>query len=120
MKRWFNSLLHALRGWRVFFRNERNAKIELAFALLAIALSIGLNLSTWEFCMVIVCIGGVLAAEAFNSAIERLADLYSKEPHAEIRDLKDISAGAVLLIAIAAAAVGLWLFGPKLWALAGF
>lgn len=120
MKQWFNSMRHALRGWSVLFRHERNAKIELAFALLAIILSIGLHLSAGAFCIVILCIGGVLAAEAFNSAIERLADLYSKEHRSDIRDLKDLSAGAVLLVAIAAAVVGVWIFGPKLWALAGF
>ena len=56
----------------------------------------------------------VLAAEAVNSAIEALADRVSPGYDEAIKRTKDLAAGAVLLTAIAAAAVGLLIFIPKI------
>ena len=58
------------------------------------------------------CIGGVLAAEAFNTAIERLVNLVSPQWHPIAGEVKDIAAGAVLITAIAAAIIGLMIFIP--------
>ena len=55
----------------------------------------------------------VLAAEAVNSSIEALADLISPDYNEAIKRTKDLAAGAVLILAIAAAIVGLLIFIPK-------
>lgn len=60
-------------------------------------------------------IGSVLAAEAFNSAIEALADRVNESYDEAIKRTKDLASGAVLLLAIAAAVVGLIIFVPKLF-----
>ena len=52
----------------------------------------------------------VLAAEGFNTAIERLVDLVSPDFHPIAGDVKDVAAGAVLICAIAAAIVGAIIF----------
>ena len=56
----------------------------------------------------------VLAAEAVNSSIEALADLVSPEYNEAIKRTKDLAAGAVLILAISAAIVGLIIFIPKI------
>lgn len=103
------------RAWR----EERNFRIETGLAVLAVTAGILLHLSTMEWLLVILCIGMVLAGEGFNTAIERLADLYTTEHNERIKGLKDIAAGSVLLLAIAALAVGVFIFGPRLLHLIG-
>ncbi|HBK94801.1 MAG TPA: diacylglycerol kinase, partial [Porphyromonadaceae bacterium] len=59
-------------------------------------------------------IGLVLALEAVNTSIETLADLVSKERNATIKKVKDLAAAGVLLAAMAALAVGVLVFLPKI------
>ena len=73
-----------------------------------------LGLSRMEWIAVTIVIGAVLAAEAVNSSIEALADLVSPEYNEAIKRTKDLAAGAVLLMAIAAAIVGFIIFIPKI------
>lgn len=86
-------------------------------AVLVIAAGFIFSISRMEWCAVVLCIGGVLMAEAVNSAIEALADKVSPERDPLIGRAKDIAAGAVLLFVIAAVVVGLIVFIPKLTAL---
>ena len=74
-----------------------------------------MNLSAEEWIVIAFAIGLVLAAEAINSSIEALADLGSPEYNEAIKRTKDLAAGAVLILAITAAIVGLIVFIPKLF-----
>jgi len=114
MRKWLNSAGHAIRGIKFLIGTERNFRIELVFALAAILLSIWLQISVLEWCIILLCIGGVLSAEAINSAIERMADFQSREQHPDIKMIKDISAGAVLIVAILSGMIGLIIFGQKI------
>jgi diacylglycerol kinase len=58
----------------------------------------------------------VFAAEFINTAIEAVVDLATQEHHPLAKVSKDVGAGAVLISAIAAIAVGLLILGPPLWA----
>ena len=66
-----------------------------------------------ELMVVIVLIGGMLALEMFNSAIERVVDLATSELHPLAKQAKDMAAGAVLVFAVASAIIGLLIFLPK-------
>jgi diacylglycerol kinase (ATP) len=68
-----------------------------------------------EWCVVLLCFGLVMAAEAFNTAIERLVNLVSPDFHPLAGDVKDVAAGAVLICAIVAAIIGLIVFIPYLF-----
>jgi diacylglycerol kinase len=114
MKKWFNSFGHAWTGILLFFRTERNARIEMVAACVAVGLSLWLQLSAIEFAIILLCIAVVLSAEAFNSTIERLADIHHPGIHPDIKALKDIAAGAVLIASILSFIIGLLLFVPKL------
>ena len=65
---------------------------------------------TWT--VLLLCIGVVLGAEVANSAIERLADAVRPERDPAIRDVKDLAAGGVLVVSVAAAAVGVVVLWP--------
>lgn len=67
-----------------------------------------------EWIAIILCIGGVFTAEIFNTAIELLGDLYSKEKNNKIKNVKDLGAGAVLLMAIISVIVAAVVFLPKI------
>ena len=111
------SFKNAWRGVTVFIRQEHNAWIHCAATVLVIVAGLIFRISTTEWIAVFFAIGLVLAAEAVNSAIERLSDVVQPEKDERIRDVKDISAGAVLLCAIAAAIIGIIIFLPKLLSL---
>lgn len=111
------SFRYALKGISMLFKGEHNARIHAVVAVLVIVASIFLSISTYEWIAVLLCIGGVFAAEAFNSAIEALADMVSEEYHPLIKRCKDMAAGAVLLFVMAVVVVGLIIFLPKLIAL---
>lgn len=98
---------------------ERNFKIELCFAFIALILGFLFSISTHEWLAVIICIAVVLGGEAFNSAVESVVDLVSPEFNELAGKAKDCAAGAVLLFSLGSLAVGCVIFIPKLLALLG-
>lgn len=97
------------------FREEAHAKIHLLAAVCVIAAGIIVRINATEWCLVSLCIGGVFMAEAFNTAVEKLADKVTREKDPLIATAKDVAAGAVLLMVMAAVAVGLIIFIPKIF-----
>ncbi len=83
----------------------------------AVALGFALGITRLEWCAVAIVIGGVWTAEAFNTALELLADAAHPERDPRVGAAKDAAAGAVLVAAVAASVVGLLVFGPRLLAL---
>lgn len=109
---------HALRGLGVLLC-QPNARIHAAAALGVTALGLALQVSALEWCALALAMALVLGAEALNTAIELVVDMVQPEWHALARDAKDVAAAGVLLCSVGAAVVGLWVLGPKLWALVG-
>ncbi|MSQ79306.1 MAG: diacylglycerol kinase family protein [Flavobacteriaceae bacterium] len=105
------SFIHAFRGIRFGFAGI-NFKIQATIGLLAMGLSVATKISGLEFLSVILCIIIVLAAELFNTATEKLCDHLHPEKHPNIGKVKDLAAGAVLLLSIGSAIVGLYIFIP--------
>ena len=95
-------------------RHERNARAHLVFAVIAFVLGLLLKVSNAELAAVFFAVIIVFLAEIFNTAIERTLDLVEPNEHPMVKTIKDMSAGAVLLAAVAAAMVGLAIFAPKL------
>lgn len=111
------SFKYALRGIRAVVSSERNAKVHILFAILAIGLAIVLQISTMEFLFVFFTILLVFFAEIINTAIEKTLDLISQENNHMVQRIKDMMAGAVLVTAVAAVVVAVVIFGPHLWQL---
>ena len=112
-----HSFRYAFSGMADMFREEANVRIHCIVAVLVIVAGFLFRISATEWLAVAVVIGLVISAEAFNTAIERLADVVQPDRDDRIRDVKDLAAAAVLLCALAAAAVGLIIFLPKIFAL---
>ncbi len=108
---------HAFRGLWYALRTQRNARVHVSIAILAILLGIVLRISAVEFAMVFVAITGVFIAEMFNTAFELCIDLASPEYHPLAKIAKDVAAGAVLLSAMLSVVIGLFVFVPHLWGL---
>lgn len=107
----------ASQGIIALFRYENNAKVHLLIAIVVILAGIWLELSPTEWAVILTQIGLVWAAEAFNTAIEKLCDFVSPGIHPQIKAIKDLSSGAVFILAIAAVLVGFFILGSKLLAL---
>ncbi|WP_294142770.1 diacylglycerol kinase family protein [uncultured Sanguibacteroides sp.] len=108
------SFRYAFQGIRTLIIHEHNARIHLLATLCVVTAGFLLDISNNEWIAVVFAIGLVFSAEAFNSAIEYLADLVSPDYNELIRKSKDVAAGGVLFTAIAAAIVGLLVFIPRL------
>lgn len=108
-----HNLLWAVRGLVAVFRTQASARIQLATAAFVIGAGFFFRIDRSEWLAVILSIGLVLAAEAFNTALESLADAVHPERHPLVGRAKDAAAGAVLLAAIAATVIGTIVFLPK-------
>lgn len=99
------------------FRSERNIKIHGAFmvAVVICGFIFRISLAEWFFCLVL--FGLVTSLELVNTAIEAVVDLATKEQKPLAKKAKDAAAGAVLVSAIFAAIIGLFIFVPKLFLL---
>ncbi|MCD8268190.1 MAG: diacylglycerol kinase family protein [Parabacteroides sp.] len=112
------SFRYAFNGIRLLVTKEHNAWIHCFAAVCVVAAGFLLDISQTEWIAVVVVIGAVLALEAVNSALEAIANFVSPEYSEAIKRTKDLAAGAILLMAIAAAVVGGGIiFFPKLAAL---
>lgn len=113
MKRFFKAFQFAWEGIVHGFHRERNFKFHLCAMVLVIVAGVWTGLTTVEWSIVLILIGGMLALELVNSAVERVVDLVTTERHALAKQAKDLVAGAVLIYAIVSAIIGLLLFIPK-------
>ena len=96
----------ALKGIAATIRGERNIKVQLAVAVVALALGAVVLREPLEWAVVILCCGCVIGAELINTAIEHVVDLVSPEWNELAGKAKDAAAGAVLVIALAAGTIG--------------
>jgi diacylglycerol kinase len=108
------SFRFAFRGLGQVLARERNARIHLAAGVVALAASIWLGLSRAELALVVLAIALVLAAEVFNTVVERVLDLLHPGHSERVRAIKDMSAAAVLVTALGALATALLLLLPHL------
>ena len=107
------SFVFAFRGIISGF-SGRNFRIQFVAAILAVMAGLYLGITMLEWSLIVICIIVVLAAELFNTALEKLCDKLHPDIHPEIGSVKDLAAGAVLLLSIGAAAIGVLIFGWRI------
>jgi diacylglycerol kinase (ATP) len=113
----YRSLQYALRGCRFLFGSERNAKIHLTAFVIVVFAGFYFGIDRSEWMIILLASGAVIAAEAMNTAIEGTINLLHPQYGEKAGRIKDIAAGAVLIVTCAAIAVGVIIFYPKLKAL---
>jgi diacylglycerol kinase len=114
------SFSHAWRGLRLAFVTERSFRIQVAAALVVIALVVICPLVGWERVLLLVATAAVLVLELVNSMVERLVDLFKPRLNAYVRDIKDLMAAAVLVASAFSLVVGLLVLWPHLKQLLNF
>ena len=113
-KKIINSFKYAIEGIIASFKSERNMKIHILATIIVVILGLILKINVVEWCFCIVLIILVISAELFNTAIENIVDMISPEKNEKAKLVKDISAGAVLVLAIGAFIIGMIIFIPKI------
>ena len=116
-KKLINSFKYAFMGIFSSMKTERNLKIHISIMILVILFGLIFQISAFEWILCIVCFGIVISGELFNTAIETVVDMVRPEYNEKAKLAKDISAGGVLVLAIASAIIGFIIFLPKFFLL---
>jgi len=114
-KNFIEALKNSFAGIKYVFKTERNLIIQVIFALFALLFAKIFVVSRLEFAVLVIVIGGVLFAELINTIVERVLNLYTQEYNENVKIIKDIASGTVLIMAIVSVIVGIAIFWPKIF-----
>jgi len=104
----------AMRGALLLIRTEASIKVQVFIAIVMTALGFYFEISNTEWILQILAIALVMGIEGANTAIEKLCDFIHPEFDSKIGFIKDVSAGAVMLVSIGASIIGLIIYLPKI------
>lgn len=110
----WRSFGQAYRGILYSWKTQRHLRFHIVTGAIVLLAAWWVRLTRWEWAILLLTIGSVLAAEVMNTAVEIVVDLVQPNFHPLAGMAKDVAAGAVLVTAIQAVAVGIVLFGPPL------
>ena len=108
-----HSFRYAFNGIRDFIFYEHNAWLHLIATVGVIILASAMHVSKTEWLALVFVTGQVWVAEAFNTCVEKIMDFVSRDKNPDIRFIKDLAAGGVLIAAITAFITALIIFIPK-------
>ncbi|WP_190808901.1 diacylglycerol kinase family protein [Flagellimonas sp. S3867] len=108
------SIGYAVKGLFLLLRTEASIKIQFVIALLMTGAGFYFEISKTEWIVQLLAIGMVMGIEGLNTAIEKIADYIQPEKDPKIGFIKDVSAGAVMIVSIIASIIGLIIYIPKL------
>ncbi len=115
LKNRVKSVGFAVRGALLLIRTEASIQVQIFSALVMTALGFYFDITSTEWIMQILAIALVLGVEGLNTAIEKMSDFIQPEQDPKIGIIKDISAGAVMLVSIGSVIVGLIIYLPKVF-----
>ncbi len=108
------SFQYAFSGIWHTFKTQRNAQIHLGAAIIIIVIGLILKLPFTQWAILALTMGFVIAMEMINTVAETAMDMITTDFHPQIKIVKDVAAGAVLISALTAVMVGLLILGPPL------
>lgn len=117
---WYAKFRDAFRGLALGVRGQSSFAVHAAAAIAVAVLAALLRVTFVEACLLALAVAGVMAAELFNTALERLADAVDTEHNPTIGEALDIASASVLVASLGAAAVGTIVFGYRLGTMAGW
>lgn len=109
------SMIYAFNGAYKLVTTEHSVTTQFLIGIGVTIAGFFFNLTATEWMFQTLAIGLVMGVEGINTAIEKIADFIHPEYHERIGFIKDIAAGAVFLAALAALAVGLIIYIPKIF-----
>lgn len=107
------SVKHATHGVYVVAKDQRNFRIQIAYAVLVAALGFVFDVSLFEWFLLSLAIVVVFIAEMTNTITEYLCNLVESKKDIQVQYIKDIAAGVVLIAAFWAVIIGAFIFLPK-------
>ncbi|EGV09022.1 prokaryotic diacylglycerol kinase [Parvimonas sp. oral taxon 393 str. F0440] len=113
------SFFCAFKGIIYIFKTERNFRFHIMFSVLVLLCSLIFNLSYVELSVILIMIAVVLTLEIINTIIENIMDFLCKDYNLNIKIIKDMASGAVLVSAFISIIVGLLIFIPKILVIVG-
>ena len=117
---WVQKFRDAFRGVKAGVRGQSSFFVHFFIAALVVAAGAVLRVILIEWCLLLLCIAGVLTAEMFNSALESMAKAITGESDPHLGNSLDIGSAAVLLASVGAAVVGTIIFANRLGILLGW
>jgi diacylglycerol kinase len=114
---WLRRFRDAFYGIREGVRGQSTFFVHFFVAAAVLAAGVAMQVDRYEWCLLVLCIAGVVTAELFNSALESMAKAVTTENDPRIGAALDIAAGAVLVASIGASVVGACIFFPRFVAL---
>jgi diacylglycerol kinase len=117
---WAEKFRNAFRGLKEGIRGQSSFFGHFFAAVAVLAAGLAMRVDCLQWCLLILCITLVFAAEMFNSALESMARAITDQRHSDIGNALDIGSAAVLIVAGGAAAVGLVIFLNRLGLLLGW
>jgi diacylglycerol kinase len=117
---WAGKFGGAFRGVGEEIRSQSSFRVHFAVAAAVVVCGVLFRVSLLEWCILLLCIVGVLTAEMFNTALEAIARAVTDKPDRQVRLALDVSSAAVLIASVGAAAVGLIVFVSRLGEILGW
>jgi diacylglycerol kinase len=111
---WPRKFRDAFRGMREGVRDQSSFYAHLFFAAAVLVAAALLHMNHEDWCILLLCIAGVLTAEMFNSALESMARAITGQRDPHLGNALDISSAAVLMASIGSAVVGAIVFIHRL------
>lgn len=108
-----NGIKYALRGAWLLISSEASIQVQVSIGIVMTIIGFFCHLSPTEWILQTLTTGIVIAIEGINTAIEKVSDFVHPEQHPKIGLIKDISAGAVFIMALTAIIVGIIIYFPK-------
>jgi undecaprenol kinase len=115
MKLFLKSFVYAAEGIKHCIMKERNFMIHCCLAVAVIVAGFIFQVSSMEWMIICINIGLVTGFEMFNSSIERLCNLLHPQHHPFVKIIKDVAAGAVLMVSLIALLCAAIIFLPKIF-----
>ncbi|WP_306013022.1 MULTISPECIES: diacylglycerol kinase [unclassified Allomuricauda] len=109
------SVGYALKGMFLLLRTESSIQIQFVIALVVTAFGFYFEISRVEWTIQLLSIGMVMGVEGVNTAVEKICDYIQPNLDPKIGLIKDISAGAVMIVSILASIIGLIIYIPKIF-----
>lgn len=120
--KFFRAFLYAGRGLLVAVK-ERNVRVHLTAMFLVVLAGLLFRINEAEWLVIILLCSAVISAEVVNTALENVCNSLRDDlglPYKATRDARDLAAGAVLVLAIAAVIIAAIIFGPRVAMLLGY
>ena len=113
-KHYIDSWINGFKGIWYAIRTQRNAKIQLVIALIVIICCIYFQLNITECMFLSFATMLIIITEVMNTAIEEAVNLCTDKFHPLAKIAKDVAAGAVVLSAINAVMIAIFIIVSRI------